>query len=540
MAEQLVPIKAIHDNPYQGREQYDDIEGLGRAIAVHGLQQMPKARQNGKGMQLKFGHRRKRAFEWLSANWKKEGLPERYSGYTLMPLDVGEFSDREMFDAVVVENVHRDDLKPTEEAHLLKQYQETFPDATSREIGLVFNKNEATVRGMVRLLDLPGEAQKALDEGKITQGTARELLSMQKVASAEVVAATVSEIQKSSGVETPEEVIEDMVSRQDNVVEMWNERSHKGQPRSGRHGWLLSMKNFPNKLLPELDEETAAELTEEQAEHLSNPPACSACPFHTTVRGSHYCGVKICHSRKTEAWHAYLLDEASKQLGIPIYDPADGVYRVLDYMHVSLFEKKGKDLRLIARHKVNGYHWQNFKGVNDDVFLVVATGAALDKIKSTRSGGSQGGKKSEREKADMRALKIYRARRKELMWEYTGAAEKIFESVPLSVLEVVDQWKWVGVDDRIPNEYVPTVERVTIQAAYLRRSIIWALIKEHSSHYSREALTDQLAAFQELIGVKPPKALIKQVETWDAEIEAAAQVVAVETPAPRRKKGKIT
>lgn len=69
MNEQLIPTKEIHDNPFQHREQYQDIEALGRAIAEVGLQQAPRGRQNGKGYQLKFGHRRKRAFEWLEKNW---------------------------------------------------------------------------------------------------------------------------------------------------------------------------------------------------------------------------------------------------------------------------------------------------------------------------------------------------------------------------------------------------------------------------------------------------------------------------------------
>jgi hypothetical protein len=205
-------------------------------------------------------------------------------------------------------------------------------------------------------------------------------------------------------------------------------------------------------------------------------------------------------------------------------------------MHESLFKKKGKDLRLIARQLVNGYHWQSFKGVNDDVFLVVATGAALDKIRSV-NGGTKGGKKTEAEKAEMRAMKLYRVRRKELMWEYTAAAEKIFESVPLSALEAMNRWNYIGIDDRVPEEYEPAENaKVAIKADFARRALLWRMIMDCSSHYAREPLMDQLTDFQELIGVKPPKALLKQVEAWDAEIAAAAKVVAVETPV--KKKGK--
>ena len=58
MNEQLIALEQIKPNPYQGREEYGDIEPLARSIATDGLQEIPKARKNGKGYELKFGHRR--------------------------------------------------------------------------------------------------------------------------------------------------------------------------------------------------------------------------------------------------------------------------------------------------------------------------------------------------------------------------------------------------------------------------------------------------------------------------------------------------
>lgn len=536
MNDKLIALKEIHDNPYQGRVQYDDIEALGRSIAVNGLEQTPKARMNGKGCELKFGHRRKRAFDWLALNWKTESLPERYDGYSMMPLELGDFSDREMFDAVVIENTHRDDLKPTEEARLMVEYQQTFPEATSKDIGLVFNKSDATVRGMIRLLELPAEAQKSLDEGRITQGTARSLLSMQKIASADAVAATIKEIEEND-IDSPEYVIDSNIDQLENSVNLWNERSHDSKPRSGRHGWLLSMKNFPNNLLPVLDEQATAGMTEEQIEHLTTPPSCNVCPFYTKVRGSHYCGMRNCHERKTAAWSAYLLEQASKQLDIPIWSEADGVYRALDsYSDTALFNKKHKDLRLIAKRQVSGYHWQNWEGINDDVFLAVATGEALSKLKS--SSTSKGGKKTEKEKAEARALRLYRQLRKEAMWEYCGTAQKHFDGIPLSVLEIIEEHSgYVGVDDRIPKEYeVDEKAKTDAKMDFKRREIVWNLIYDLSSYYSREPLAEQLEAFADRMAISAPKALIKKVQAWDAEIEAAAKVVSTATPARKGKK----
>ena len=80
MSEQLIRLEIIDDNPFQDRGSYEDIPELGRTIAVSGLEQKPKARLVGKRYQLKFGHRRKRAFEWLRDIFEAEGLPNRYSG----------------------------------------------------------------------------------------------------------------------------------------------------------------------------------------------------------------------------------------------------------------------------------------------------------------------------------------------------------------------------------------------------------------------------------------------------------------------------
>jgi len=50
---------------------------------------------------------RRKAFEWLVKNWKKEGLADRYQGYTVMPLNVDDLSDDEMYRYAITENIQR-------------------------------------------------------------------------------------------------------------------------------------------------------------------------------------------------------------------------------------------------------------------------------------------------------------------------------------------------------------------------------------------------------------------------------------------------
>lgn len=528
MASELISLKIIDDNPYQDRAVYKDIEALGRIIASEGLQSPPKARPVDGRYQLQFGHRRKRAFEWLSQNWNKEGLTERYTGYTMMPVELEALTDQQMFDGVVIENVHRDDLKVTEKARLLKRYKEVHPTATSAAIGLVFNMNAATVRGMDIFLDLPQAVQDKLDDGTISMATARTLHSIQKIAPESVIVKTLKEIEKG---EAPAEAeIENEISRLKNVVEMWDADRREGKPRSSwKNGWLLDMKNFPNKLLPELTAEEAA-LDAEQQAHLVNPPACTACPFYTKIRGTHYCGMKNCHTRKTTAWYAETLQQASNNLGIAIYETTDGAFRILDeYRHRSLFEKKDKGLRLVPSKLVNGRHYQYFKGIDADIALVVAVGPAIAKVADKAGGKTVGGKMTEKEKAERRAMKVYRVRRIEMMWECTAVTKSMFDAVPLAVLQRLCAWHNIGIDDRIPEEYAKGNSNSTVKAEYQRRALVWRLLKEGSSHYRRSTMAAIVKDMQERTGIKPTKTLINLAAQWDAEIDAAAKGVAVET-----------
>jgi len=522
MAEQLISLRQISDNPYQPRvvDDAEHIEKLARSIAQDGLLQKPTVRHFGSNgaHQLAFGHSRRKAFEWLMENWKAQGLTDRFEGYTSMPVNVEALSDEEMYRFAVTENVQRRDLAPTEISKAIQRYMTEF-HATSKQAAELFGMNDATVRGMVRLLDLPEAVQEKLDDGTITQGTARLFHSMQKIAPEKTIVETLKRIEKEQGNTLPEEVIEDVIDRLDNAVELWADH-RDGKPKAGYHGWLLDMKNFPNNLLPVLDGQ-AEKLTPDQVEHLNHPPACAACPFYTKVRGTHYCGVKLCHQRKTAAWDAHALEQAGKRTGIPVYVEADGGWRKLDWNDKPLFEKKHKDLRLMHG---NGY--QSFAGLDDDLVLVVATGDALGQMRHI-STSTKGGKKTEKEKAEMRAMKIYRVKRLELMWEYTAVAQGMFESVPESVLKKLNNWRNIMIDDRIPE----TLQKASGSkgADYQRRALVWRLIMGSSTHFRRESLAKQLGEFQKLTQVRTPKALSNRVAEWDAEIETVAKAVSTET-----------
>ena len=164
-----VLLTDIEPNPFQVRTTYNEsaLTALAASILEVGLLQAPLARRVGENYQLAFGHRRKLAFEQLC----RSGI----TAYESMPLTVADLNDREMFEITVAENLKRADLNPIEKATALRKYMDEF-GASSVEAGKLFGIPEGTVRGTVRLLKLPEEAQQKLRSGRMTQRQARKIL----------------------------------------------------------------------------------------------------------------------------------------------------------------------------------------------------------------------------------------------------------------------------------------------------------------------------------------------------------------------------
>lgn len=499
----IIAIDLIDPNPYQPRqsEDLDFVAEIAASIKENGLMQVPIGRRVNGRFQLAFGHTRKAAF--------------LLNGETSMPLIVRDLNDLQMFELGVAENIKRRDLNPIEQAEAMRRYMDEF-GKSSVEAGEFFGVAEETIRQKVRLLKLTGPVQAEMRSGEINENTARSLLQMQRVATPDVVEKTVQKIKSNIDKALPDEIIENVIEHLPNVVEL----------RQGRI-WPLEMKKFPNNLLPKMTEE-AVGLYESQIDHLVNPPACNACPFYTKMRGSHYCGLKICYERKEIAWELHLLELASKNLNIKIYNKEeDGGYVMLvgyESSHKKLFTSRHKGLRLLPKSEVDRYSSQwGFDGVNFDYMFVVATGAATEKLGTSR--GSRGGKKTEHEKAEMRMMKVYRVRRKEFLWAFTDAAKAIFADVPVDAVKQVKDWHFVGIDDRIPDECLKGKrESAQVQADFERRELVWAMIHDVCSHYRRSSMATILNNLQKQATewkIKIPASLKKLAEQFDAEIEAA-------------------
>jgi len=104
----------------------------------------------------------------------------RMAGLTTIPAIINtNVDDDSSLAMALIENIHRENLSPVEQAHTFKQLLEDFKithDELSKQIG----KSRASITNTIRILSLPISVQKLIDEGKITAGHAKVLASLRK------------------------------------------------------------------------------------------------------------------------------------------------------------------------------------------------------------------------------------------------------------------------------------------------------------------------------------------------------------------------
>lgn len=159
-----VPISAIKPNPLQPRRSFDEeaLLSLVNSIKEVGLLQPVLVRAiNDTEYELIAGERR-----WRAA---------RRAGLQSIPVLIEDTSDMGSLQRALVENIHREDLSPLEEAAAYQQLIEEF-GLTHEEVAKQVGKGRATITNTLRLLQLPAGVQRLLAEGAISAGHARALL----------------------------------------------------------------------------------------------------------------------------------------------------------------------------------------------------------------------------------------------------------------------------------------------------------------------------------------------------------------------------
>lgn len=160
-----VPIDAIVPNPHQPRVHFDEesLAELAASIEELGVLQPVLVRMTGEqAFELIAGERR-----WRAA---------RRAGLTTIPAIVRLTDDRASMEQALVENLHRQDLTPLEEAAAYQQLIEDF-ELTHEQVAERVGKSRSAVTNTLRLLSLPPTIQHLLADGRLSAGHARALLS---------------------------------------------------------------------------------------------------------------------------------------------------------------------------------------------------------------------------------------------------------------------------------------------------------------------------------------------------------------------------
>ncbi len=158
-------VYEIDRNPYQPRKDIDEdeLQQLAESIKEYGLLQPIVVRRVDDRYQIIAGERRLRAAT-------KAGLEH-------VAAQVRDVDERQMVELAIVENLQRKDLSPLEKAASFHHYLQTYR-CTQEELAGRLKINRSTIANLIRLLELPEPVQKALREGKISQGHARALLPL--------------------------------------------------------------------------------------------------------------------------------------------------------------------------------------------------------------------------------------------------------------------------------------------------------------------------------------------------------------------------
>jgi len=160
-------IDDIVPNRLQPRKFFDHekLEELVLSIQEKGVLQ-PVIVQKGKGnnYELIVGERRWRAS-------KKAGLKK-------IPAIIREVSDAESLEIAIIENIHRQDLNPIEEAEAYSQLANEF-GLTQEKLAKKVGKNRSTITNTLRLLKLPNGVKEDMVAGRLSMGHARALLGLE-------------------------------------------------------------------------------------------------------------------------------------------------------------------------------------------------------------------------------------------------------------------------------------------------------------------------------------------------------------------------
>jgi len=187
-----LPIADVRANPNQPRQHFDPdaLAELVHSMQTVGLLQPIVVRKSDVGYEIVAGERR-----WRAA---------REAGWTTVPALIRQTEDADLLRDALLENLHRVQLNPLEEAAAYQQLLSDF-GVTQEELADRLGRSRPHLSNTLRLLKLPAPVQRRVAAGVISAGHARALLTLQTPEQMEILANRI--VAEGLSVRTTEELV---------------------------------------------------------------------------------------------------------------------------------------------------------------------------------------------------------------------------------------------------------------------------------------------------------------------------------------------
>jgi ParB family transcriptional regulator, chromosome partitioning protein len=175
-----IDIDLIEPNPEQPRTRFAEaaLDELAQSIVANGIIQPIVVRRQGERYQIIAGERR-----WRAA---------QRAGLRKVPITLKEVSDEKLLEVALIENIQRQELNPIEEANAYRKLIDTI-GLTQEQVSERVGRERTLVATTLRLLKLPDDIQKLIEEGKLSAGHGRALLLAQDITAQRQIARQVIE-----------------------------------------------------------------------------------------------------------------------------------------------------------------------------------------------------------------------------------------------------------------------------------------------------------------------------------------------------------
>ena len=187
-----IDVDLIDPNPEQPRSRFTDsaLDELAQSILANGIVQPIVVRRKGNRYEIVAGERR-----WRAA---------QRAGLRRIPAAVKEVSDDKLLELALIENIQREELNPVEEAAAYRKLIDNI-GLTQEALAASVGKDRTLIATSLRLLKLPTDIQRLIEEGKLSAGHGRALLLTDDVSVQRRVARSI--IERSLSVREAERIV---------------------------------------------------------------------------------------------------------------------------------------------------------------------------------------------------------------------------------------------------------------------------------------------------------------------------------------------